>query len=265
MLNLPPPDTRRLATSPLSLVVCQVRFGDTVAVDDARIGDSLGQIVSEIVGEPVPAELGDTPEFFVAIGAGEPMSASDPRADRGFCASHPTLTVNLGPHAIGIETTAYKDWTAFSAMLDRLLQFAQDEVKAPSESRLGLRMINQIHSPTVTAPQAFRGLIQDWLLSPLVEPALADSVAETRQQIDLKPSEGPWANIRSVLMRDPGHGGRPTFVLDFDAYRLGFRDFDAAGIRAAADEMNTFILQLFQSSLTPDYFKEIADGDTSHA
>lgn len=260
MIDLPPPDTRRLAQAPLALVVCQLRFGDPLSVDDPRVGTGLRDLVREMVGQDADLERISAPDFVIAIGAGE--GAKPPReiTDRGFRVTHPSLTVTLSPGALALETTEYTQWADFSGWFRRAVGFVSDVLGPLSESRLGLRMINKLHKPELREPADFRAWVRAWLLMPIIEEPIAPGIIAFQQQCDLKGDGELRITLRSALFPDNDAGGRLTFLLDYDAYRAGYRVFDSGDISTTADALNNLVLQVFQHSITSDCYEEHANG-----
>jgi uncharacterized protein (TIGR04255 family) len=258
VINLPPPDTRRLAQAPLALVVCQLRFGDPLAIDDPRVGTGLRDLVRDLIGDDVELERATAPDFVIAISSGEEAPPS--REVPGFRVTHPSLTVSLGPGAVAIETTDYSEWAEFSMWFARIVEFVSETLNPPAEGRLGLRMINRLHKPELREPADFRSWIREWLLMPVVEEPISGGVVGFQQQCDLRAAGDLRITLRSALFPDRDQGGRLTFLLDYDAYRTGYRVFDAKDITQAASALNSLILQVFQHSITPDCYEEHANG-----
>ena len=260
MINLPPPDTRRLARAPLALVVCQLRFGDPLTLDDPRVGLELRDLVRELVGEEAELQRENSPSFVIAIGSGEEASPPPEILDPGFRISHRSLTVTLSPHAVALETTAYTEWADFSRWFKRVLEFVTDALAPQTEARLGVRMINRLHKEELREPADFRAWIREWLLMPILEDAIAPGIIGFQQQCDLKAGGDLSITLRSALFPDSDHDGRLTFMLDYDAFRSGYRIFDADDISQTTDALNSLILQVFQRSITPDCYEEHANG-----
>ncbi len=264
MLDLPPPDTRRLAKAPLALVICQLQFGDRAQVDDPRIGVRLKDLISGLLGDEVSLERTQTSDVMIALGQGGLAQPPPDMMDVGFRVIHPALTVSLGTGALALETTAYTEWSEFSLWLGAILELVRQDLAPPAESRLGLRMINKLHDrDKFKQPDHFREWIRDWLLMPTVEPGISPGLIGFQQQCDLRAQGDHRITLRSALFHDREHGERLTFLLDYDAYRSGYRILDLEDIRATADNLNTLILQLFHHSITPTCYQEHADGNDS--
>jgi uncharacterized protein (TIGR04255 family) len=76
-------------------------------------------------------------------------------------------------------------------------------------------------------------------------------VTAAEQQIVLEIDEDTTCGLRHGFFADPERNLALTYVLDFDVYREGVRAFDRDDILSAADQFNTFALQLFQEATTP--------------
>jgi uncharacterized protein (TIGR04255 family) len=193
----------------------------------------------------------------IAIGSGEEARPPREILDPGFRVTHPTLTVTLGPAAVALETSDYSEWAEFSMWFGRIIEFVTKTLQPRSEGRLGLRMINRLHKQE---PADFRSWIREWLLMPIIEEPIASGTIGFQQQCDLRAAGDLRITLRSALFPDRDHAGQLTFLLDYDAYRAGYRVFDQTDITQTADALNSLVLQVFQHSITPDCYEEHANG-----
>ena len=80
---------------------------------------------------------------------------------------------------------------------------------------------------------------------------IGPGVTAAEQQIVLEVDDDTKCGLRHGFFADPERDLALTYVLDFDLYREGVRVFDRDEILSAADQFNTFALQLFQEATTP--------------
>ena len=181
-LELPAPRTERLTGSPLELVVCQVRHERNLAVADAkralRVHDGLE--------EQYPTIDESSGMALNIVGGPTGLStATDQQRGWSFRSSDGNWTVVLMPDFFALETKAYEDWEDFSARLAAVVRLV-DEVLEPSlEQRVGLRFIDRITDPKMSAPGDWGGWIDDRLLGPILHQAFGPAIKSVQRFLQL--------------------------------------------------------------------------------
>lgn len=253
-LNLGAVDRRLLARAPLASVICQVRFEAPEAVSPnsaLALRDALG-------GEqafPHIERIGQGSSFSVSLGPGGP-SAQPGQPSQGWRIRNAerTRVVALLPNAVTLEVFEYHGWEqAFAPALTDVLEALANTVKPVFEQRLGLRYINQLKVPEdVRRPEQWGGFISPSFLSLASDPEVGPMVEVTRQQTVLAIDDGVKCIVNHGFAADDDRDGALTYVLDFDVYRESLREFDPAGIMAAANTFNRVALRLFQLATTQE-------------
>ena len=253
-LAMAEPLDERLEHSPLKLVVCQVRFDHTLAVSDPRraiqaqerLGDRYPQ-VTEFKQQDVQVNLGP---------AGASAGTSDPQVGWQLNSDDERWTITLQTGFASLETSAYQDWKDFSQRFASLLDVLADLYQPTLEQRLGLRYVDEIHRPEMSAAAEWSGLIDSAVLGLIVDPDVGPSVRATQQIVEL---EGP-EHLR-ILLR---HGCEPVasgqgmvYRLDHDCFRQRGRSFETATVLATLEELHGLALQVFQKAITPALYAQL--------
>ena len=264
ILDLPAPDRPRLAGAPLEVVVWQLQFADPVDVSSGRVGQAVAEALSDVAeSRPKLTRIAPATVTLALGGAGAPgiqaQSFAAPAAPGQHGASQSTgwqiraddLAVTITQAAIAVETTSYDVWKTFRAAiassLDGLLG-ALDE--APSEQRLGLRYIDRLSRPEISKLTDWEGWLEPWLLGPILHPQVGEAISATAQQIDCDAGDGMTVTLRQRGFVDLERRNRQTIVLDFDAFREGYRAVDHEDVLAATDALSDISHRLFRAAIT---------------
>jgi uncharacterized protein (TIGR04255 family) len=258
-LHLAEPDDALLPRSPLTLVVCQVRHDRSLTVADPRVALS----VQERLGGKYP-QIGEwrsmAATMTFAAGAAPQVTQEHGASGWQMKSDDEAWTVTLQPDFFSLETSAYVDWSDFRSRIVELIDAVTDAYAPALETRIGLRYIDGIDDPVVTAAAGWRGLIRDELLGPLVHPELGDAVRSVSQQVEFDAGDGYRVTLRHGTGPVPGEAGL-VYVLDHDCFRPSGRPFDAAEIMKAADDLHRIALQVFQSAITEKLYTYLKGVD----
>lgn len=260
MLDLPAPMDERLERSPLKLVVCQVRYAETLRAADVRAGLAVQEALGGREGWHLEA-LKHQSFSFSAVAGEVPAAPKIETAPNGWrMKSHDDAwTVTVLPDSVGIETTTYPSWDLFVERLGILLGAVSKALEPEAEERLGLRYINHIEHPSVTSPSEWDGWIRGNVLGLLGDRAIGGRAVAAQQQIDLKPTDEIKATIRHGFFLEQ-QSRRPTYVMDFDVYREGARVFDPNDVIQGTAVLNGLARQLFQAMITPKLYEYFRGG-----
>jgi uncharacterized protein (TIGR04255 family) len=252
-LDLVPGEHHQLPGSPLTLVVCQVRFDATSAASDPAtvlaIHESLG---GKEGGYPVLERAQVTPQL--------PPQAHDmplviPQIPVGwrYKSQDGAWIVTVSPDAVALETTiGYTSWADdFRARLVQLFQAVTKHVSPALVHRVGLRYIDQIARPEVNAPADLAPYIAPELLGPLLHPGFGEAITGAQQQLELDVGDGVRCGLRHGFLRDQQSGGQITYILDTDVFRDEIRRYDEEQVLEDADRFHEVALALFHASITP--------------
>ena len=261
-VRLPEPDRTPLARSPLQLVVCQVRFEETLAVSDPKLILAIHERLGGRAGRYPKLEAVKGSRLDVQINvAGASLLPSEAPFSGWRLSSEDGWTVSVMPDHYALETTRYTTWDGdFRPRFAELTDAVRSEIGPATEQRLGLRYIDRVSFPPVETAAGWRGYIADEFLGPVLHEVLGAAVKTTQQQVVLDFGAGVQCLLRHGFLADQNQEGRLTYLLDFDVFRGVLQQFDADGIKAAADQFNELSLQLFQQATTPELRRILAAG-----
>jgi len=244
-LELPEADRTHLQASPLELVVCQVRFEETLGVADGRIALAIHDDLGGKAGLFQRIEPAKSTQVEILAG-----SAPVIRSGWRFTSEDQSWIATVMPDAASLETLAYGTWKDFSGPLVQLMQSVQKHVAPALEQRLGLRYVNRLTRPEVEEARGWQGHVAPELLGPILHPLLGPSVLSSQQQIELDVGEGVRCLLRHGALSDPGRAGLYSYVIDIDVFRQGAEPFDSEGIEQAAHGFNDLALRIFHQTVT---------------
>lgn len=257
-IQLPEPDTDQLRTSPLKLVVCQVRMEESPSIADPRVGLEVferlgGRRGAYPVLEPFKGEQID-----IRLGPNLPASTQQTSL-AGWRASSQdrNWVVALLPGSAGLETKAYTTWEDdFLPRMEALLSAVSDVLHPAIQMRIGLRYVDVVTRPGTGRPGEWRGLIVDELLGAILHPAVGQAVTGTQQQVDIDAGDGTRCTLRHGTVAASPEGGL-GYLLDWDVYQEDVRAFDVGAIRESLVVSHRLALQLFQQAITPQLLNEM--------
>ena len=254
-LQLAPPDERQLPRSPLTLVVCQVRFEQLSAVSDPRTALALHEALGGRDGRYGKMEQIQSSSFAASVRPNVPAAISKVGDQQGwrFQSDDDAWLVTVFPDQASLETTtAYTSWqNDFRQRVDELFGALGSALKPAARQRLGLRYIDQICDPLVKSPDEWKPYIRPEILGPVLHPTLGAGISGSQQQLDLDAGNALRCSLRHGFFRDRVKDNALTYVLDTDVFRAGVATFDAGALVAELEEFHTLVLQIFQACVTP--------------
>lgn len=252
LVVLPSPSTEKLARSPLSLVVCQVRHEQTIAASDPKRAVSIHDAVKDrypLLEEQSGQEL--------TITAGPAGVQSLPGASqRGWKLRTTDQAWNavVMPEFFSLETTSYEDWPDFRARLESFSRAVAEAVEPSLEQRVGLRFIDRITHPDVTTAVDWKKWIDQSFLGPIAHETLGQAVTTSQQILQLDMGDGRSIVLRHGAFRDQQASGQWIYLIDHDCYIQRGKPFNVDDMLNAAEELHTLALQVFQQAITPDLY-----------
>jgi uncharacterized protein (TIGR04255 family) len=258
-LDLPEPDPQRLASAPLDLVVCQVRYETNLGVSDSKLARAFHEAVGgrhgiysnigQVVGQAINVSVEDE--------GARATTSSAPLSGWRFGAVDDSWIISLMPDHVALETSAYTTWDEFRVRLGDVLTAAADAIDPAFEHRLGLRYIDRLDDLEIETPKDWGRYVSAHLLGPVLDEALGPAITATRQALFLRLTDEMRCNFNHGFFAEPGDT-RLGYLLDYDLFRQDSRPFDARSIMSAAEEMHRSALQLFQASIVKDYWETLA-------
>jgi uncharacterized protein (TIGR04255 family) len=263
-------DEAPLARSPIVSVVWQLRFEDypTLAAPQTVLR------FQELLGGPEQFSLILLPKFQLSVQASglTAENVSEPAAGAAgggwrLSAVDGTWQVSADSASLAIETTRYGTWEDFLPRLQRVLDALKDVGTPVIESRLGLRYINVLTGSAVgrspiSAAGELPGLVASWLLGPLNEPRMRDSVQVSQGRAVLSFEQAKATLNYGVISAETRELG---YLIDIDTFREGGRALQIDDVMAQTEALHATALGLFQLSLTPEALEAMRSASTDMA
>lgn len=270
------PEREIYPNAPLRLVAAEVRYPLS-----PRLASLEAATAVERLGDVFPLVEEGQPVMQVTVGpAGAeppaPTSVMGGRLLRMFSKTRNDAATITGTNAV-VETTAYKRFEAFQAMLERVLAALEEFGPPVGVERLGLRYIDEIRVPGINEMPG------DW--HPFVEPALVaatDLVSSTLAGAGFQPQAwqglvqltGPddrgiqvryGAGLGTVVnpngqLRFPGEADqRPAFLIDIDSFwapaEIG--DFSTSSFMEVFQQLHAPVREVFERAVTDHLRDEV--------
>jgi uncharacterized protein (TIGR04255 family) len=263
-LRLEAPDGRQLSKSPLTLVVCQVRFEQLPEIGDARTALALHEALGGRRGKYGKMEQIQSSSFAASMSPNLPASMSKVADQQGwrFRSEDGNWLVTVFPDQASLETTiAYTNWQDdFRLRSEELFRALGSTLSPATRQRLGLRYIDQICDPVVHSPQEWQPYIRQEILGPVLHPTLGDGVSASQQQVEIDAGNDLHCSLRHGFFRDATKGNALTYVLDTDVFRADVATYDADTLIAEVEEFHKLVLQVFQACVTPALLDYLAQS-----
>lgn len=257
-LKLPDPTRDHLDRSPLSLVVCQVRHENNFAVGDPKRALAVHDAISSDF--PVLEEQSSQDLTIAAGPTGVQAVPGSPSRGWRMKSKEEDWTAVLMPDAFALETTNYETWDHFRGRFVQLVDAVAASVEPSIEQRIGVRMIDRISHPDVSAPADWAGLIDEAFLGPLGHNVLGEGVIGTQQVVQIDGGDGRSVLLRHGCFRDQETDGRWAYMLDHDCFIQRGVAFDVDSTLAEVEALHTLALQVFQQVITGDLFGYLRGG-----
>jgi uncharacterized protein (TIGR04255 family) len=264
-------DEAPLARSPIVSVVWQLRFDDHPAL---AAPESVLRL-QELLGGPDEFAITLLPKFQLSVQAAGPIAENTLTPATGAAGGGWRLSANDGSWqlsadsgSLAIETARYDTWEGdFLPRLRRVLDSLKEVGTPVLESRLGLRYVNvltgsAVGRPPMSAAGELAGLVAPWLLGPLNEPRLQDSVQVSQGRAVLTLDNANAILNHGVISTETRELG---YLIDIDAFREGGRAFRIDDIMAQTETLRAAALGLFQLSFTPEALESMRSAPTTDA
>lgn len=260
-----------LARSPIVSVVWQLRFEDhpTLAAPQTVLR------FQELLGGPEQFSLTMLPRIQLSVQATGPAAENSPKPATGatgggwrLSAAGASWHISAESGSLAVETTRYGTWEKdFSPRLQRVLDTLNDVGTPIIESRLGLRYINVLigsavgKAPMSTASE-LTGLVAPWLLGPLNESRLQDSVQASQGRTVFAFEQANAILNHGVISTETRELG---YLIDIDVFREGGRALQIEDVITKSAALHVVALGLFQASLTPEALEAMRSASTDVA
>jgi len=157
-------------------------------------------------------------------------------------------TVSITSTSLGLEAQTYVDFDDFAGEFKQVLRDLETVFEPQTEVRLGVRYINNIEDERLPK-RGIAFFVNEQLAGP-VGRDLGNELQHSRCELRFRERD-TWVTLRHGLI-DP-----TTYLLDFDHFVEGERDFSSSDIVKRVNRFHSLIERLFVWSLSGRYLKEL--------
>lgn len=234
-----------LRKSPLSTVVCEVRF-DAPPTEPGQILTLSGALETEGL-----TEYGTEEGIQIAVRPGQVQQV--PVKRHRFASADGSTAMSLDLNAFAFETAAYAGFDGFLAAWEPVARAVAEALGLQARTRVGLRYINELQL-TGDARDAVASAVNADLLPPWGAHEHLAVLSVSLQELRFAQAEGELA-FRHGLQR-PGGGVPPIYLLDFDHYEQRLRAFDVADDAERLRRFNATVYDVFHWSITREQYED---------
>ena len=235
-----------LRRTPLTTVVCQVRYPKILGLSEAdvrpfqrRLGDDYPDFVP-----------GEVQEFL--IGPGVIRQSQGQERVYQFRTLDGTWAVSLAAESLSLETSRYQGFDDFVGRWRRVLGAAVEQFEIRRQDRLGFRFINEIEMPAEGPLERMRQMIRAELITPLGAHQMTQDIIQSLQELRLRQPTG-YCTLRHGYVVKPD--GKHVYLVDLDFYDDTKRDLiideNAQALAAFDDGLD----ELFKWSVTEEAYQ----------
>jgi uncharacterized protein (TIGR04255 family) len=261
-MELPMADSTPLASAPLELVVCQVRYDETFSASEGRVILEVHKDLGGRAGRFEKAESVKTSSVELTLGGAD---SSSTLSGWRLVSNDGAWTATVMPNALSLETIAYVSWDDVRPLLEAVVASVGKHVAPTIVQRLGLRYVNRLVLADVRSAVDWQPYVDPALLGPIGHSVLGRAVHNTMQQVDLDLGSGISATLRHGSMNDASLKTNTAYLLDFDVFHQTPMAFEVGPIMEYADTFNDLALRLFHQTVTPALIRQLRKGDESVA
>lgn len=264
-------DEAPLARSPIVSVVWQLRFEDHPEL-------AAPQTVlrfQELLGGPEQFSFMLLPKVQLSMQAVGPAAENTPKpvtSEGGggwrLSAADGSWHISAESNSLAVEASRYGTWEKdFLPRLQQVLDALQEVGPPVIESRLGLRYVNvltgsAVGRPPMSVASELAGLIAPWLLGPLNESSMQDSVQASQGRAVFGFEQANVILNHGVISTENHELG---YLIDIDAFREGGRALRIDDALTQSAALHAVALGLFQASLTPEALEAMRSTSVDEA
>ena len=259
-LELPAADKTTLANAPLELVVCQLKFDETVAISDSRTILKVHEGLGGRSGTFPKVQETQVQVTELPIGPAGLAGLPTTKTQKGWqlASEDGAWIATLVPDSLALQATRYSSWEEdFGPRLYALIDAVAGAAGLSMEQRLGVRYVDRITRPEVNTPVDWKHWIVSEMLGAILHPTLGVGVRAAMQQIELDVADGVRCTLRQGTLPDPSRHGAYQYILDTDVFRDGLRRFDVDDVKHAATQFHDAAVRIFQQIVTSDLRLEL--------
>ena len=229
-----------------------------MAASDAKEALAVGSRLDEALSgpNPIPAQ-GVLFHIGAVAGPVEPAAQMNLTAWQ-YVSEARDWVATVAPDFFSLETLSYGSWSEFRTRFEKLAT-AVGEVLGPQlVRRAGLRYVDELKAPGITAADDWVGRIMPAFLGPAHDPEIGRSVTAIQQAVEFQGPGGSRVTLRHGTVATPDN--KPAYLLDHDCYSDRAHPFEASGLLEEYDGLHRLALGVFQRAITPDFYTQLRDA-----
>ena len=162
------------------------------------------------------------------------------------------------PDLLLVQSSSYTHFSdTLKPVLEVALTWLDENAHVQLRTRAGLRYVNRLVDEAATAPRAWRGRVQDWLLGPVIAGAWAERVEQAHQQLHLRNADSTSSALRHGPFRDAAARNSFSYLLDLDVFDASTEPFAASSALELLTRLNHTAATLFRETLTPEFLEQL--------
>lgn len=168
------------------------------------------------------------------------------------------MQVTWLPDVLLVQSGFYTHFSeTLKPVLEVALRWLDENAHVQLRTRAGLRYVNRLVDEEATAPQAWQGRVQDWLLGPVIAGPWAERVEQAHQQLQLRNADSTNTALRHGPFRDAAARNRFSYLLDLDVFDASTEPFTASSALDLLTRLNYTAATVFRETLTSEFLEQL--------
>lgn len=245
-----------LKRSPLTLVICQMRFPRQVGLSES----DMRPIQRALAADYPAVQVGQSASFVLGPSGVAPASGSEPIFH--FRSEDEAWTLTITSSSASLETSAYHDFSDFLRRWIETAGVVLDALQVRRQDRIGLRYVNELPCPLRPGRAQLAELVRSELLGVVGEHELTATLVESMQELRFARPQGGCTLRHGLVARSDTQG---SYVLDFDSYDDTAQAFDFDAQKRLLADFNHQTYSLFSWSIPRERFMTFEPEEVPNA
>lgn len=168
------------------------------------------------------------------------------------------MQVTWLPDVLLVQSSSYTHFSeTLKPVLEAALSWLDENAHVQLRTRAGLRYVNRLVDEAATAPQAWQGRVQDWLLGPVIAGPWAQRVEQAHQELHLRNADSTNTALRHGPFRDAAARNSFSYLLDLDVFDASTEPFAGASALELLTRLNYTAATVFRGTLTSEFLEQL--------
>ena len=229
-----------LKRSPLTLVICQVRFPRQMGISESDV-----KPIQREVAERYPlVQVGRSANLILGPAGVAPMNEPEPIFH--FRSEDEAWTLTVTPDSASLETNDYHDFHDFLCRWIETVGVVLKVLDVRRQDRIGLRYVNEQPCPLRPDLAQLAEIVRSELIGVVGRHDQTRRLLQSMQELRFEQAQGVCTLRHGLVPRSETEG---SYVLDFDAYDETAQSFDPDAQARLLAAFNHRIFDLFRWSV----------------